>query len=100
MRPTDTLDRLLVAGLAFAAGLGLGLLLAPEAGERTRTRLAASARDVAGAARAQAHDLTGPLAERARETGRQLSERHLPLADDFDVVDASDVLDDLRAGRL
>lgn len=96
----DTLDRLLVAGLAFAAGLGVGLLLAPEAGDRTRHRLAASARDAAEAARAQAHDLAVPLADRARETGRQLSERHLPLADDFDVVDPADVLDDLRAGRL
>lgn len=94
MQTTDLLDRLLLAGLAFGAGLGLGLLLAPEAGERTRTRLAAQARDAAEAARTQARDLAEPVAERARQTGRQLSERHLPLANDFDVVDPSD----LRAG--
>lgn len=100
MRPTDLLDRLLLAALAFGAGLGFGLLLAPEAGDRTRRRLVASARDAADAARAQAHDLAVPLADRARETGRHLSERHLPLADDFDVIEPSDVLDDLRAGRM
>ncbi|MEM1115768.1 MAG: YtxH domain-containing protein [Bacteroidota bacterium] len=98
MHTTDLLDRLLLAGFAFGAGLGLGLLLAPEAGEATRTRLATQARDAAEAARLQARDLADPVAERARETAHSFSERHIPLADDFDVVDPS-VLDDLRTGR-
>ena len=100
MHTTDLLDRLLLAGLAFGAGLGLGLLLAPEAGQDIRTRIAAQARDAAEAARSQARDLTEPVAERARETGRHLSERHLPLAGDLDVIDPDGLRGELRSGRL
>ena len=99
MRPTDLADRLLLAGFAFAAGLGLGLLLAPDAGGATRQRLAGTARDAADATRARATGLAEPLADAARDRVRQLSERHVPLAGDLDVVDARDVLDDLHAGR-
>lgn len=99
MRPTDLADRLLLAGLAFAAGLGLGLLLAPDAGGATRRRIAGTARDAAGSTRARAAGLAEPLADAARDRVRQLSERHVPLAGDFDVVDARDVLDDLESGR-
>ena len=99
MRPTDLADRLLLAGFAFGAGLGLGFLLAPAAGDATRRRLAGTARGAAGATRARAAGLAEPLADAARDRVRQLSERHVPLAGDFDVVDARDVLDDLRIER-
>jgi len=99
MRPTDLADRLLLAGFAFAAGLGLGLLLAPDAGNATRRRIAGTAREAADATRSRAAGLAEPLADAARHRARQLSERHVPLAGDFDVVRAQDVIDDLRAGR-
>ena len=47
MRATDFLDRLLLASLAFGAGVGLGVLLAPAPGNATRHRLSASARHAA-----------------------------------------------------
>lgn len=99
MRATDSLDRLLLAGLAFGAGVGVGLLLAPDAGEATRERLSVSARTAADAARDRTTDLAEPIAEAARDYARHLSERHLPFAGGIDVIDTSDLLDDLHAGR-
>ncbi|MFN3597607.1 MAG: hypothetical protein ACK41D_10095 [Rubricoccaceae bacterium] len=99
MTPPDLLDRLLLAGCAFAAGLGLGLLLAPQPGARMRRELASRASEAAATAQSQARDLAEPLQARVRETARELSERHLPLADDWQVVDRDDILRDLRYGR-
>ncbi|WP_420454729.1 hypothetical protein [Rubrivirga sp.] len=92
-------DRALLAGLAFGAGLGAGLLLAPAPGDATRRRLARSARGAADVARDRTAGLAEPLADAARDRARRLSERHLPLAGDLDVIDARDVLADLHAGR-
>jgi hypothetical protein len=93
-----TLDRMLMAAAAFVAGLAVGMLLAPAPGDQTRRRLATSARGAAESAGERAHDLAEPLAERARETARHLSERHLPLADDFDIVDPDALREALRTG--
>ena len=92
-------DHLALAAGAFGAGVAVGLLLAPSSGDATRGRLAASARAAAEAARDRAADLAEPVADAAREGARRVAERHVPLADDFDVVDARDLLDDLSAGR-
>lgn len=99
MRVTDFFDRFLLAGLAFAAGVGLGLLVAPARGDLTRGRLSASARSAAEAARDRTSDFAEPLAEAARDRARRLSERHLPLAGDVDVIDTRDLLHDLHTGR-
>ncbi len=89
-------DRLLLAGSAFGAGLAFGLLLAPEAGHQTRGRIASGARDATHAAQEKSRNLAAPVAERARETASALAERHLPLADDWDVMDAQTIKDALR----
>ncbi len=99
MPSSDLVDRLALAAAAFAAGVGLGLLLAPQPGDQARRRIIAQARGAADAARAQAHDLADPLAERVRETGRQVARRHVPLTDDVDLIDAGVILDDLDYGR-
>lgn len=99
MTSSEFLDRLLLAGCAFAAGFGLGLLMAPQPGARTRRELASRASEAAASAQSQARDLAEPLQARVRETARELSERHLPLADDWQVVDRDDILRDLQHGR-
>ena len=96
MRDSGTLDRLLLAASAFGAGLALGVLLAPEAGEATRGRIATQARDAASAAQERGRELAGPVAERAREAAGDLASRHIPLADDWDVVDPQAVRDAIR----
>jgi len=95
----SVLDRLALLLSAFGAGVAVGLLIAPAPGDATRQRLATSARETADAARHRASGLAEPVAEAARERARRLAERHVPLADDFDVVDGRDLLDDLNAGR-
>lgn len=77
-------------------GLALGLLLAPASGNATRRRLANSAREASDSARNQAHALAEPLTDVARQRAHAFAERHIPLADDFDVVDGRDMLDDPR----
>ena len=99
MRETDFFGRLLLVGLALGAGVGLGLLIAPARGDLTRERLSASARSAADAARDRTSDLAEPLAEAARTRARRLSERHLPLTDDLDVIDTRGLLDDLHPRR-
>ena len=86
----------MLAGSAFGAGLAMGLLLAPEAGRQTRDRLASGARGAAHAAQERSRGLAAPVAERARETAHHLAERHLPLADDWEVVDPQAVRDAVR----
>ena len=89
------LDRLLLAVFGFAAGYLVGVLAAPRAGEQTRQRLATGAREAALAAQQQARDATEPLAERVRETASELTDRHVPLASDLDVLDSKTLARDL-----
>lgn len=96
MRDTGFLDRLLLVASAFGAGLALGLLVAPDAGRDTRGRLASGARDAATSAQDRGRELVAPVGERVRETADALAQRHLPLADDFDVVDAEALRDAIR----
>ena len=95
----DLADRLLLAACAFGAGYALGVLAAPAAGDVTRRQLAERARDAAETAQAAAQDAAAPLADRARDAARELSERHLPLAEDLDLIDRDAILRDLRNGR-
>ncbi len=88
-------DRLLPTLLGFSAGVAVGLLLAPDAGRQTRRRLAKGAREATQAAQNQALGLAEPIVERVRETTHELAERHVPLADDWDVVDGKEFLDGL-----
>ena len=81
-------DRWLLAVFGFAAGYFVGVLAAPQAGEQTRQRLATSAREAALAAQQQAREATEPLAERVRETASGLAGRHVPLANDLDLLDS------------
>lgn len=96
MRDTGFLDRVFLAASAFGAGLALGLLIAPDAGRDTRGRLASGARDVAHTAQDRGRDLVAPVGERVRETADALAQRHLPLADDFEIIDPQSVRDALR----
>ena len=96
MRDSTLFDRLLLAGSAFGAGVALGLLLAPEAGRETRGRIASGAREASLAAQERSRELAVPVAQRARATASGLAERHLPLADDWDIVDPQTVKDALR----
>ena len=89
------LDRLIVVALGFFAGVAVGLLLAPDDGRRTRQRLADGAREVALSAQNQARGVAEPIVERVRETSHELAERHVPLADDWDVVDGKEFLNNL-----
>ena len=92
-------DRFVLAATAFGAGVVTGLMLAPESGDAARARIIDSARDAAEAARQNARDLAAPVAQSAAGAARQLADRHVPLAGDFDVIDGRDLLDDLAAGR-
>ena len=96
MRDSGLLDRLLLVGSAFGAGLALGLLLAPEAGRDTRGRIATQARGAAAAAQERSRELAAPVADRARETAQDLASRHIPLADDWEVVDPQSLRDAIR----
>lgn len=92
---SQTLDRLLVVALGFSAGVFVGLLLAPDEGRRTRHRLSDRVREAARAAQNQARGVAEPIAERVRETSHGFAERYVPLADDWDVVDGKEFLNDL-----
>ncbi|OZC03161.1 YtxH domain-containing protein [Rubricoccus marinus] len=97
MRDSTFLDRFLLAASAFGAGLALGLLLAPEAGRDTRDRIASGAREASAAAQEKSRELAVPVADRARATAQTLAERHLPLAEDWEVVDPDTLRDALRS---
>ena len=75
------------------------MLAAPAAGEQTRRQIAQRTRTAAERAQAAAQDATEPLVDRARDAARELSERHLPLAEDLDLIDRDAILADLRSGR-
>ena len=100
MQTTGFLDRLFLTATAFGAGVALGLLLAPDAGPHTRARLADGAREAATAAGERSRELAAPVAERARETVSGLAERHLPLSDDFEIVDGDAVRAAVRESGL
>jgi gas vesicle protein len=91
-------DRVLVAAAAFVAGVSIGLLIAPAPGGDTRGKIASTARNAASVASEQAHELADPLAERAREAARHLSERHIPLKDEFEVVDPAVLREEISSG--
>lgn len=95
----DFADRLLLATVAFGAGYAFGLLAAPAAGDVTRRHLAERAREAADAAQAAAQDAAAPLADRARGAARELSERHLPLAEDLTLIDRESILSDVPRSR-
>ena len=96
---SSALDRFALAATAFGAGVVVGLMLAPEPGDAARARVVGSARDAADAARRGTRDLADPVARTVTEAARHLADRHVPLADDFDVIDGRDLPDDLAPGR-
>ncbi|MEM1054955.1 MAG: hypothetical protein AAGI52_05470 [Bacteroidota bacterium] len=100
MLPSGFAERLLVAASAFGAGLALGLLLAPDAGDATRARIASGARDAASAASDRSREWAAPVTEAARQSAQHLAERHLPLAEDFDLVDGETIRQAVREDGL
>jgi gas vesicle protein len=61
-----------LAGLS--AGVGLGILLAPERGERTRSRIQAKAMDGAAYVKQRSADVRDAAADAIRESTRKVSE--------------------------
>ena len=100
MRSFDFFDRLLLAAGAFGVGVAVGLLTAPATGTQTRRRLADSTRDATTAAQSRAGEMAAPIAERARTQARELSQRHLPLSDDLELLDAETLRDVARDSSL
>lgn len=100
MQTTGLFDRLLVAASAFGAGLALGFLLAPDSGTATRSRIATGARGAAAAAGERSREWAAPVAEAARQSAHHLAERHIPLADDIELVDAQTIRDAVRESGL
>lgn len=92
MHQDPLLERLLVAGVAFLTGLGLGLLLAPEAGRTTRRTLAEGARS--GAQWVEDRALA-PVAEQVREASQAVAGRVVPDLGDWEVVDGPELVRDL-----
>ena len=88
-------DRLPAFSLGFSAGVAVGFLLAPDEGRRARHRLADGAREAALSAQKRARVIAEPIAGRVRETSQELAERHVPPADDWDVVDGKEILNNL-----
>lgn len=100
MQTFGLVERLLVAASAFGAGLALGLLLAPDSGDATRARIATGARDAASAAGERSREWAAPVAEAARQSAHSLAERHLPLADDFELVDGATIREAVRQSGM
>lgn len=73
--------------LGAAIGAGLGLLFAPQSGDRTRRDLARRGRKL----RAQAEDKLDDLGEDLQARGRKLKETMSELADD--------VVDEMKDGK-
>ena len=83
----------LIVGLAFGTGYLAGVLGAPEAGRQTRRRLSEGARGAAAAVQQQAREVSEPLATRARTTAHDLARRHVPLREDWEIVDGAALLE-------
>lgn len=92
MHQNQILERLLVAGVAFLTGLGVGFLLAPEAGRTTRRALADGVRS--GAHWVEGHTIA-PVAEQVRETSQAVAGRVVPQLGDWDVIDGDELVRDL-----
>src|SRR2546426_203645 len=90
--PRDFLSGLIVGGLLGAA---LGLLFAPDVGERTRERLRKQGEELGSRAREQADR----VAERVRETAGDVAERVRERADEFATKARSTAEDVLEHGR-
>ena len=100
MQTSGLTERLFVAASAFGAGLALGLLLAPDSGTATRSRLATGAREAASVASERSREWAEPVAEAARQQAQHLAERHLPMAEDFDVVDGATLREAVRQSGM
>lgn len=66
---TDFLAGLVIGTLV---GIGLGMLFAPEAGERTRERLRGKAGEMGGRLRGSAEEMTDRLRDRMDEVGGRM----------------------------
>ncbi|MEM6782700.1 MAG: YtxH domain-containing protein [Bacteroidota bacterium] len=104
-RPTPVprasrLERLVVAGLAFASGLCFGMLLAPRSGADTRERIGEQARTASTWLEDQARAVTEPTAEALRETTEAARRRYIPLAgSEWDLVDGRAIMADVQRSR-
>lgn len=92
---SEYLNRAIVASLAFAGGLAVGMMLAPTTGRESRQRVASGVKDAADAIRNQAREATEPVVEKVREAANDLAERHVPMSEDWDVVDGKTLLENL-----
>ncbi|MEM6326976.1 MAG: YtxH domain-containing protein [Bacteroidota bacterium] len=100
MDTTDLAARLSVALSAFGAGLALGFLLAPDSGSATRARLSDGAREAASTASERSREWASPVTEAARQSAQHLAERHLPLADDLDLMDGRDLREAVKRSTM
>ncbi|MDX1531785.1 MAG: YtxH domain-containing protein [Rhodothermales bacterium] len=96
MTYADTLiERLILAAFAFAGGVTVGLLLAPQPGREVRRRLATGAAEGARTVERRTREAAEPVAERVREGSHSLAGRVVPQLDGWDVVDGPGLLRDL-----